>query len=427
MSAWPVELLEMAGQTVLYNATVVDGSSSGPRDGLTIKIEGGLIRSVDQGDPTERHGSAVRAIDVEGRFVTPGFIDAHVHLTGVRNYDPYHRYLEASRDVRLIMAMQDMDAAFRAGFTGMRDLGVGGLGGALREIVGSGAVIGPRIASPHEAISHTGGPCDWPFLPSEVVSLLEPRGQIVDGVDACRRAVRSNFRNGATLTKIMVTSGNLAIPQLRQPREIWTDEELLALVDEGHKHGGLVAAHCMGSAGVRRAVLAGADTIEHGGIEDGWDVLELMAERQAILVPTLAFYYWASEGLGSLGPAAVDAARAKLERQLEMVRRAHRAGVPIALGTDTGSRFGVGQNALEMALLVESGLSPATAIAAATRVAARALGWDQSLGSVEAGKLADLLVFEANPLESVRPNRQCPPPPAMVLFTPDRSLPATPH
>jgi imidazolonepropionase-like amidohydrolase len=181
----------------------------------------------------------------------------------------------------------------------------------------------------------------------------------------------------------------------------------------------------MGSAGVRRAVAAGADTIEHGGIEDGWDVLDFMAERQAILVPTLAFYYWASEGQGSLGQAAVDAARAKLDRQMEMVRRADRAGVPIALGTDTGSRFGVGQNALEMALLVESGLSPAAALAAATQVAARALGWDGHLGTVEPGKVADLLVFDANPLDGIGPRRQCPPPPAMVLYAPSRSLPAT--
>ena len=426
MSSGSAELLEMHGDVVLHNATVVDPLRATVRDGLTIGIEDGVIRSIDAAEASVSRQDAVRSIDVEGRFVTPGFIDAHVHLTGVRNYDPYHRYLEASRDIRLIMALQDMDAAFRAGFTGMRDLGVGGLGGALRDIVESGAVKGPRIASPHEAISHTGGPCDWPFLPVDVVSLLQPRGQIVDGVDACRRAVRSNFRNGGTLTKIMVTSGNLAIPQLRVPREIWTDEELLALVDEGHKHGGLVAAHCMGSAGVRRAVAAGADTIEHGGIEDGWDVLDFMAERQAILVPTLAFYYWASEGQGSLGQAAVDAARAKLDRQMEMVRRADRAGVPIALGTDTGSRFGVGQNASEMALLVESGLSPAAALAAATQVAARALGWDGHLGTVEPGKVADLLVFDANPLDGIGPKRQCPPPPAMVLYAPSRSLPATP-
>jgi imidazolonepropionase-like amidohydrolase len=417
----------MSGQVIVDNATVVDARRSEPQRGMTITIDDGVIRSVDSTKPTESGQSAVRVVDARGRFVTPGFIDAHVHLTGVRNYDPYHRYLEASRDVRLIMALQDMDAAFRAGFTGLRDLGVGGLGGPLRQIVESGAVTGPRLASPHDAISHTGGPCDWPFLPSEVVSLLQPRGSIVDGVDACRRAVRANFRNGATLTKIMVTSGNLAIPQLRRPREIWTDDELLALVDEGHKHGGLVAAHCMGAPGVRRAVLAGADTIEHGGIEDGWDVLELMAERGAILVPTLAFYYWASEGRGSLGQAAVDAARVKLDKQMEMVRRAHDAGVLIALGTDTGSRFGVGENALEMALLVESGLSPANALAAATKVSAQALGWDSSLGSVEPGMLADLLVFDTSPLASIQATRQCPPPPAMVLYAPNRSQPATPN
>jgi imidazolonepropionase-like amidohydrolase len=420
LSSQSAELVDTAGQTILYNATVVDGSQASP--GLTIRIDDGFIRSVDRSDPAPSPGE--RLVDVGGRFVTPGFIDAHVHLTGVRNYDPYHRYLAESRDVRLVMAMRDMDIAFRAGFTGMRDLGVGGLGGALRDIVESGAVIGPRLASPHEAISHTGGPCDWPFLPEDVVALIQPRGQIVDGVDACRSAVRANFRNGATLTKIMVTSGNLAIPQLRRPREIWTDEELQALVEEGHKHGGPVAAHCMGSNGVRRAVLAGADTIEHGGIEDGWDVLDIMAERQTILVPTLAFYFWAGEGLGSLGPAAVEAARIKLDKQLEMVRRAHEAGVPIALGTDTGSRFGVGENALEMALLVEAGLSTSAAIAAATRVAARALGWDDWLGTVEAGKIADLLVFDANPLDAIGPTRRCPAPPTTVFYAPNRSLPA---
>jgi imidazolonepropionase-like amidohydrolase len=143
-----------------------------------------------------------------------------------------------------------------------------------------------------------------------------------------------------------------------------------------------------------------------------------------ILVPTLAFYYWASQGLGSLGEAAVNAARRKLDRQLEMVRRAHQAGVPIALGTDTGSRFGVGENALEMALLVESGLSSADAVRAATEVAARALGWESSLGRVEVGKLADLLVFEAHPLETIKADRRCPPPPVTVLFTPDRTIPA---
>ena len=415
--------MEIGDQTtVLTNARIIDATTPETRTGTTVVIRAGVIESVGS-DPSTSSIGGGEVIDLAGRYLTPGFIDAHVHLTGVRNYDPYYRYLAASRDVRLVMAMRDMEEAFRAGFTGLRDLGVGGLGGALAEVVGSGAVKGPRIASPYEAISHSGGPCDWPFLPSEIVALLQPRGFIVDGVDECRRAVRRNFRNGASLTKIMVTSGNLAIPQLRQPREIWTDEELNALIDEGHKHGGLVAAHCMGAEGVRRAVLAGADTIEHGGIQDGWDVLDLMAERRTVLVPTTAFYYWAAEGLGALDAIAVEAAKRKLELQLEMVRRARAAGVPIALGTDTGSRFGVGQNALEMSLLVEAGMTPYEAFVAGTAVSARALGWETSLGSVEPGKMADLLVFDTSPLESLAGSRQCPSPPSKVLFTRDRSSP----
>jgi imidazolonepropionase-like amidohydrolase len=386
------------GPIELQGVTLLDGSGHAPRQGATVRIERGLIALVSDGPADERPDATV--INGTGLFAMPGFIDAHVHLTGQRDTDPYRRYLATPSEVLLINALTDAIAILGAGFTSVRDCGLGSPALALRRLVESGVIVGPTLAIAHRSLSELGGACDWHYLPLDMVEGLQPRGVMASGPEQFVAEVRRNFREGATFTKLMVTGGNLDLPRSFPPRTSIRPEEIRATAETTHSLGGICAAHCIGSVGVRAAVEAGVDTIEHGVVTDDWAVLDLMAERGTILVPTLSiFHLMATEGRASgMSEWAVDQARAMLERQFDMVRRARDAGVRIAAGSDTGSRFGAGRNAIELVLLAASGLTPAEVIVAATETSAAALGWSEMVGTITPGKRADIVLVDQDPL-----------------------------
>lgn len=396
------KLVEAAEGTLLIRGVrLIDGRGGAPLDNATIVIEGTRIAAVETGAIGTPDGAT--EIDGSGLIAIPGLIDAHVHLTGFRTSEAFRRYLGESRDVRLIRAVQDMLSAFEAGYTAMRDCGLGSLGVPLREILASRSIVGPHVAATYRSISHTGGHCDWHFLPHDFVKETELRGAMADGVEDCMKAVRRNIREGATFTKVMVTTGNLGNPRVWPPKDIVSVEEIRAIVEATHAYNYIVAAHCIGSVGVRKAVDCGADTIEHGVIADDWGVLDLMAERGTILVPTMSVFHWmaaegAARGMQGFG---VRAAAETSATQREMVKRAKAAGVRIAAGTDTGSSFAIGRNAMELQLLTEAGLTPMEALVAATQTAADALGWGSQIGTLEPGKLADIVLLNFDPLQDI--------------------------
>ncbi len=371
-------VLDPAGERLLerYSVLIVDGriAKVGPAAEVTFPVGTTLI-------------------DLTGLTLVPGLIDLHSHLL----LHPYNeaswndQVLRESLELRTIRAVAAAEATLRAGFTTIRELGTEGAGYAdvaLRDAIAQGIVPGPRVFASTRAIVATG--CYGPsgFDPRWHV----PKGaQVADGVDGVRRVVRAQVAAGADWIKVYADyrrkPGAPATPTFSQ-------EELNAIFHEAHSAGLPVAAHATTDQAIRRAVLAGAATIEHGyGASE--DVLQLMREHRVILCPTLA----ASEAMARYGgwqPGMPDNPRIRQAKQ--MFARALKSGVTIACGSDAGV-FTHGDNARELELMVDYGMSPAEALRAATITAAAVLGRKNDLGRIAKGYLADLIAVRGNPLK----------------------------
>jgi imidazolonepropionase-like amidohydrolase len=339
-----------------------------------------------------RFGPDVRVVDLEGRTVMPGLIDCHVHLA------PWALRLVGHPDQRLMElaaeAVRALRTTLEGGCTAARDLG--GLDPGFRDAVERGVIAGPRLQVSCIIVSPTNGMTDpvtaqglrSPALPG----MPEPE---CDGPHAARAKVREVLRAGADVIKIAV-SGGVSAPRVPARRPLFTPEEIAAVVDEAHRAGVPVACHAVGGPNTLAAVRAGVDTIEHGAWLDDETVAE-MARRGTWYVPTFAIYRWHAERGTALRQAR---ARELIAPHRESFSRACAAGVRIALGTDSGA-YGHGETAVELGHMVEAGLSPADAIVAGTARAAECLGVDGETGTLAAGKAADLLVLDRDPLRDV--------------------------
>ena len=386
-------------KSLIKNANLIDGLANKPAGGVNLLIENETITEI--GPAVELDGSGV-TIDAEGRTVMPGLIDAHLHLMGIRAYNPVLAYLELPF-LKAARGVADVRKLIEAGFTSVRCAG-SNLSVSLNNAVKEGTIPGPRIVASNLAISQTAGHGDLHMLPAEWLTEPYFSSRIADGPDDCRKAVREQVRAGAGVIKIMTTGGVLS--EKDSPDEPqFVDEEVAAMVEEAHRVGLKVMSHAQSVAGIQLALRNGVDTIEHAIYLDD-ETIGMLLEKDAVVVPTFAIV----DAIVNFGRAAgvpkyaVKKAKESHKAHLESIRKAFEAGVKIAVGTDFPGPAGVahGDNAIELEILVNKvGLSPMEAIIAATRIGAEALGLQDEIGTLRPGKRADLLIVDGDPSKDV--------------------------
>jgi imidazolonepropionase-like amidohydrolase len=374
--------------TAFVDGTVIVGDGR-VLEHATVVVEGERIVKVNKGH-IKMAGNA-QTIPMDGQVLLPGFIDSHVHLCMDASPDPMISALTESHTITALKAANFAKQTLLAGVTSVRDMGgKDGIDLGLKQAIHYGLVPGPRMLASGKLICMTGGH-GWQM------------GLEVNGVDEVRRAAREQIKAGVDIVKLMATGGVLT-PGVEPGSEQLTEDELRAGVEEAHKAGKRTATHAMGTRGILNALRAGIDSIEHGVYLDE-QAVALMKEKEIPLIPTCsALFNILGKGTEAGIPAfAVEKTLKVKPFHLESLRMAHAAGVRIAMGTDAGTPFNRhGENLGELIFLMDCGFSPMEAIEAATRLAARVLGWENELGTVEEGKLADLVLVAGNPLDDMQ-------------------------
>lgn len=389
-----------AQRTLIHCGHLIDGKDRKVQAQMTIIVEGKVITALEKGFTIASTGDEL--IDLSNKTVMPGLIDLHVHIES-----------ETSKDQALQrFTLNEADIAFRAsdfakktlmaGFTTVRDLGGTGVNIALRNAINQGVVVGPRILTAGKSLATTGGHADpTNGYRKDLMGDPGPKEGVINSPEEAREAVRQRYKDGADLIKITATGGVLSIAKDGSGPQ-FTDAELEAVIETARDYGMQVAAHAHGAEGMKRAVLAGVATIEHG-TKMTEEVMDLMKQKGTFYVPTITagkFVADQAKIAGYYHPAVVPKALEIGPMIQETFRKAYRRGVKIAFGTDAGV-FPHGQNAQEFGYMVEAGMPPMDAILSATVVNAGILGLQDRIGTLEKGKLADIIATDGNPLENI--------------------------
>ena len=392
----------LSAKTLLHAGKLIDGLADTARSEVTVTIEGDRIVGVADGYTAPAAGDTV--IDLRNATVTPGWMDMHVHITSEQSGAAgYLESLRTSPADRALRATTYAKKTLLAGFTTVRDCGAGDkLNLAMRDAIAKGWVEGPRIIAAG-GVSTTGGHGDGTNgLNSELqAALADPIYGTVDGPDAIRRAVRQRYKDGADLIKIASTGGVLSLAKSGDA-PLFSEEEIAAVVQTAKDYNMKVAAHAHGVEGMMRAVKAGVASIEHGTYMTD-ELMALMKEKGTYYVPTISAGKFVAEKskIDGYFPVIVRPKAATIGPLIqEAFRRAYAAGVKIAFGTDQGVGPH-GDNAKEFIYMVEAGMPPMKAIQSATLEAARLIDMEKDLGTVEAGKLADLVAVPGDPLTDI--------------------------
>ena len=390
----------MAGIVRLTHALLIDGTGGEPVEGATVVVEGHLIKDVIASGRVGPLAGGVTTLDLRGRALMPGLIDAHVHVGAVEgNTAEQHRLHPPSLIVA--KALRRIEECLAQGFTTVRD--AGGADYGLREAVASGLYPGPRLLVSGRVLSQTGGhgdkrrPAEWTAPLDGHIGML---AVIADGADEVRRAVREQLRHDVDQIKVMASGGAMS-PGDELDTTQYTVEELRAAVDEAKAVGRYVLAHAYSAASVRRALEAGVRSIEHGNLIDA-DTAKAIRDAGAFLVPTMATYEviareGAQHGIGAYQLRKINQAR---ERSVESLTHAYRAGCKIGSGSDLLGPMAV-YRPLELELKGQV-MRPMDVLLSATRVNAELLRLDDRIGTIAPGKEADLIAVAGNPLDDLR-------------------------
>ncbi|QEG24979.1 metal-dependent hydrolase family protein [Mariniblastus fucicola] len=391
-----------SAQTVIHAGKLINGKDGKVHDEMTIVIGKGKIAAVEEGylDPTD---DLVTVIDLKDHTVMPGLMDMHTHLMM-----QHHKKIYSDK-----FFMNDADFALRsttyakktllAGFTTVRELGDNGTNSvSLRKAIDNGWIVGPRIFTAGKSLATTGGHADpTNGMKGSFKRDGTPVDGVVNGVDDARKAVRQRYKDGADLIKLTATGGVLSLAVNGQNPQ-FTKDELEAIVEIAKDYEMTVAVHAHGTEGMKRAVLAGVNSIEHGTYMTP-EVMELMKERGTYYVPTLMAGDWVAMKAkeDDYFPAVVRPKAAAIGPVImKTFAKAHASGVRIAFGTDSGVSPH-GENAREFELMVAGGMTPMQAIQSATLEASKLLRIEDRLGTIEKGKLADIVAVKGDPIENI--------------------------
>jgi imidazolonepropionase-like amidohydrolase len=378
---------------------LIDGVATTPRQNVTILVGGGKVVGIQDGFVAP---AGARVLDLRTSTVLPGFIDAHTHITGEGTGNAVVRAATESPVDDAVRSTAYAKRTLEAGFTTIRNLGAeGGADVALKRAIEAGIVPGPRIWTARTTISITGGHGDQGGLRPDLWVAPTWMDGIVDSADEARKAVRYQHKYGADLIKITATGGVLSIGDSGDAQQ-FTDEELKAIVEASHLLGMKVAAHAHGKRGIESAIRAGVDSIEHGTYGDD-ETFRLFKQHGTYLVPTILAGKTVAEMAtipGHFHPSVQEKAARIGPLIQDMFKRAYAAGVKIAFGTDSGVS-NHGDNAREFQYMVEAGMPAMEAIQAATRGGADLIGASDRIGSVQAGRFADLVAVAGNPLTNI--------------------------
>lgn len=388
-------------KSYIWCGTLIDGVAIAPRKNMTIVTEGNKITAVEAG--FSRPGPNDTAIDLKTKTVTPGWIDMHVHIESETNPNQYLERLTLNPADYAFQSVKFSETTLLTGFTTVRDLGGTGVNISLRNAINKGLVKGPRVFTAGKSIATTGGHADpTNGYRKELMGDPGPEAGVANGPDECRKAVRQRYKDGADLIKITATGGVLSVAKSSSNPQFMEDE-IKAIVETAKDYGFKVAVHAHGAEGMKRAIRAGVNSIEHGTYMDD-EAIALFKQYDTWYVPTLTAAAAVADSAKKPGyyPAIVTPKALEIGPKIKATfAKAYKAGVKIAFGTDAGV-YKHGRNWLEFVYMIEAGMKPMDAIQSATIHAADLLGMKDQLGSIEAGKLADIVAVDGDPLKDAQ-------------------------
>lgn len=389
-----------SGQTIIHCGKLIDVKNKTVLEAMSVIITGNKITDVKQG--FVQSGPADKLIDLKSYTVMPGLMDMHVHLEGeTKKGAVADRFTMNPQDVAF-ESVKYANVTLMAGFTTVRDLGGSGVNVSLRNAVNKGLIVGPRIYTAGKSIATTGGHADpTNGYRKNLMGDPGPADGVINGADEARKAIRQRYKDGSDLIKITATAGVLSQAKDASGAQ-FTEEELKAIVETAKDYGFKVAAHAHGAEGMKRAIKAGVTSIEHGTYMDD-EGIELCRKYGTWLVPTII------AGKSTADSAKIPGYYSDIVTPKALVvgpkiqatfTKAYKAGVKIAFGTDAGV-FTHGKNWKEFVYMVEGGMPPLEAISSATVSASELLGVSEILGTIEKGKLADIIAVNGDPIKDI--------------------------
>ena len=386
--------------TLLHVGNLLDTNNGEISKAVTIRIKGNKILEVTKGYATPKKNDEI--VNLKQSYVLPGFMDMHVHLA--QEYVPKaERRSKIEPEYRALFAANAASKTLMAGFTSVRNLGDGGMETiSLRDAIKEGLVIGPRIFTSGKTIATTGGHGDpTNGMPKDNYSPPSPEDGVIDSPEDAKKAVRQRYKDGADGIKITATGGVLSVAKSGENPQ-FTDEELNSIVATANDYGLWTAAHAHGKEGMKRAVIAGINSIEHGTYMDQ-EVMDLMKSKGTYYVPTIMAGDWVAEKakIPNFFPALVKPKAEKIGPQIQSTfAKAYKAGVKIAFGTDSGVSAH-GDNWQEFILMTNAGMTNQDALKSATIETAKLLRIEDKLGQIKPGMLADIIAVQQNPIEDM--------------------------